>query len=85
MRDLGSPVHSRKLIETVMEVFAETASIVIVFKDDTPVACSLIVGFQDTLENPWASSLREYSRLSPNMLLYWAMLEYACDNGYSKV
>ena len=42
-----------------------------------------MVGFRDTLENPWASSLREYSRLSPNMLLYWTMLEYACDNGYS--
>jgi len=21
--------------------------------------------------------------LSPNMLLYWSMIEYACDNGYS--
>lgn len=82
MRDLGSPVHSRILIETVMEVFAETASIVIVSKDDTPIACSLIVGFKDILENPWASSLRDFSRLSPNMLLYWTMLAYACDNGY---
>ena len=41
------------------------------------------MGFKDTLENPWASALKEYSRLSPNMLLYWSMLEYACDNGFS--
>lgn len=82
MRDLGSPVHSKKLISNVLKQFSKNAKITIVNKDNKPVACSIIVGFKDTLENPWASSLREYSRLSPNMLLYWTMLEYACDNGY---
>ena len=52
------------------------------YKDDQPIACSLIIGFKDTMENPWASALRAYSRLSPNMLLYWTMLEYACDHGF---
>ena len=82
MRDLGSPVHSKKMISNVLEKFSENAKILIVKKNNTPMACSLIIGFKNTLENPWASSLREYSRLSPNMLLYWTMLEYACDNGY---
>ena len=81
MRDLGSPVHSQKLMRIVFEEFPKESRIVMVYKDDQPIACSLIVGFKDTLENPWASALREYSRLSPNMLLYWTMLEYACDNG----
>ena len=31
---------------------------------------------------PWASSLQVYNRLSPNMLLYWNLLEYAADNGF---
>jgi len=82
MRDLGSPLHSKKLIKHVLEEFSEKASIVLVYKDSEPLACSIIVGFNDTLENPWASALRQYNRLSPNMLLYWTMLEYACDNGY---
>ena len=82
MRDLGSPVHSKKLMECVLKGFPEKSRIVMVYKDIKPLACSLIVGFKDTLENPWASSLREYSRLAPNMLLYWTMLEYACDNGF---
>ncbi len=81
MRDLGSPVHSKKIIKNVIEEFFEKARIVIIYKEDQPIACSLIVKFIDALENPWASSLREYSRLSPNMLLYWTMLEYACDQG----
>jgi FemAB-related protein (PEP-CTERM system-associated) len=83
MRDLGSPVHSKKLIRNVLEEFPEKARIAVVYKDEQALACSLVVGFNDTLQNPWASALREYSRLSPNMSLYWTMLEYACDNGYS--
>ena len=81
MRDLGSPVHSKSLMKNVLEEFPKESRIIMVYKDDQPIACSLIVGFTDTLENPWASALRQYSRLSPNMLLYWTMLEYACDNG----
>ena len=83
MRDLGSPVHSKRLIENVLKEFPDKAKIVMIYKDNLPIACSLVVGFKDTLENPWASALRQYSRLSPNMLLYWTMLEYACDNGYN--
>jgi FemAB-related protein (PEP-CTERM system-associated) len=82
MRDLGSPVHSRDLIAQVLDVFSETARIVTIYKNNSPVACSVIVGFGDMLENPWASALREHSRLGPNMLLYWTMLEYACDKGF---
>jgi FemAB-related protein (PEP-CTERM system-associated) len=82
MKDLGSPVHSRNLMQNVLEEFPEESRIVIVYKDNKPLACSLVVGFKNTLENPWASALRQYSRLGPNMLLYWTMLEYACDNDF---
>ncbi|MBW1863923.1 MAG: GNAT family N-acetyltransferase [Deltaproteobacteria bacterium] len=82
MRDLGSPGHSRKLMQNVLKEFPDKSKIVMIYKDGQPLACSLMVGFKGTLENPWASALREYSRLSPNMLLYWTMLEHACDNGY---
>jgi serine/alanine adding enzyme len=83
MRDLGSPVHSKTLIRNVLEEFPDHAKIVMVYKSGQAVACSMVVGFKDTLENPWASALKGYSRLSPNMLLYWSMLEHACDNGYA--
>jgi len=32
----------------------------------------------------WASSLREYNRESPNMLLYWAFMERAIGDGVSQ-
>jgi hypothetical protein len=42
----------------------------------------LIVAFRDRIEIPWASSLRRFNRFSPNMLLYWTCLEFACTQGY---
>jgi len=82
MRDLGSPVHSIKLMRHVLSEFSECSKIVVIYKGKEPVATALVVGFEKVLRNPWASSLRKYASLSPNMLLYLRVLEYACDNGY---
>jgi hypothetical protein len=46
------------------------------------VASGFLVGFKGKLEIPWASSIRKYNRLGPNMLLYWSCLEFACDLGF---
>ena len=82
MRDLGSPVHSKRFVRAVSEELSERSKLVVVYHEKRPLACGMVIGCGDTLENPWASALHEYSRMSPNMLLYWAMLEYACDSGY---
>lgn len=81
MRDLGSPVHSKKLFENVIAAFPQT-KIFIIEKDSQPLAGGIVIGFKNTLFNPWASSLKEYSNLRPNTLLYWKLLEFACENGY---
>ena len=83
MRDLGSPVHAKKFIAAVINEFAHKARIFLVHKNDETYAASITLGCGNTLYNPWASSLRRYSASSPNMLLYWAMLEYACENDYT--
>ena len=82
MRDLGSPIHSITLMRRVLTEFSECSRIVAVYKGPEPVAAALVVGFDKVLSNPWASSLRKYASLGPNMLLYRSMLEYACDHGY---
>jgi hypothetical protein len=30
----------------------------------------------------FSSSLKEYNRFGPNMLLYWSVLKFACEKGY---
>lgn len=82
MRDLGSPVHSAKLMQQCLIEFPEHARIIAVYRSARPVAAALVVGFRNVLRNPWASSLREYASLGPNMLLYLRLLQHACDHGY---
>jgi FemAB-related protein (PEP-CTERM system-associated) len=82
MRDLGSPVHSPRLMRHVLEEFGARCRILLVYNSGEPVASALVIGSDKVLRNPWASSLRGYATLGPNMLLYLRMLEYACDQGY---
>jgi FemAB-related protein (PEP-CTERM system-associated) len=82
MRDLGTPVYSRALFENVLAEFPAHARIAAVYHGGQPVAAGLVVGFKGILEVPWASSLRSHNHLAPNMLLYWTMLEFACQAGY---
>jgi serine/alanine adding enzyme len=82
MRDLGSPVHSTGLMRNVLKEFSSDARLMVVYNGHSPVAASMVIGFRQILQNPWASALRKYSRMSPNMLLYWSMLSYGCDEGY---
>jgi serine/alanine adding enzyme len=82
MRDLGSPVHSKRLLRNVLLRFPDSASLFVVYGEGKAMAGSLTIGFRELLSNPWASALRRYSKDAPNMLLYWTMLEFACDRGY---
>jgi FemAB-related protein (PEP-CTERM system-associated) len=82
MRDLGSPVHSKKLFYNIAQQFRDNTKIGVVYFNSKPVASGMIVIFRDMIEIPWASSLRIYNRLSPNMLLYWSFLEYATKNRF---
>jgi serine/alanine adding enzyme len=83
MRDLGSPVHSKKMMAAMLHHYGAAARLFVVYKDTLPVACSLVAGFNKVLFNPWASFNKNYRACAPNMLLYWGMLEYAIANGYS--
>jgi serine/alanine adding enzyme len=82
MRDLGTPVYGRRFFRAIVEAFPKEARICVVYLGRQPVAAGFLYGFQNTLEIPWASSDRRHNRLSANMLLYSAALEYACREGY---
>jgi FemAB-related protein (PEP-CTERM system-associated) len=85
MRDLGSPVHGRRWIESVVEEYAERARVGVVYTPDgVPAAAGIVLMHSETVSIPWASSLRQYNNLSPNMLLYWTFLAYAADNGFKR-
>jgi FemAB-related protein (PEP-CTERM system-associated) len=85
MRDLGSPVHGRQWIESVVKYYAKNARVGIVYTPDgKPVAGGIILLHGETVSIPWASSLRQFNRFNPNMLLYWTFLSFSADRGFSR-
>ena len=81
MRDLGTPVYSSRLFEQTLALFPERARVFVVRQETRALAAAIAIRFRDTVLVPWASSLREFRQLCPNMLLYWAMLEDAVATG----
>ena len=83
MRDLGTPVYSKAFFKNILGEFPEATWICTAYtKEGIPVASGFLVAFKDRLEIPWASSLKEYNRFGPNMLLYWSVLKFACEKGF---
>jgi len=83
MRDLGTPVYSRRFFTEVLAAFPDTTRVFLVDSGDVTVAGAITLSHRDTLDNPWASSLREYRSLAPNTLMYWRMVEHAIETRHS--
>lgn len=87
MRDLGTPVMPRRFFQAVAEQFGDDALFAVAYHANKPIACG--AGFtwgsdsDREFEITWASSLREYNRISPNMLVYWELMKQIADNGVS--
>ena len=82
MRDLGTPVYSKLFFSNIMDCFTQDSRIIQVRLHGRPVSAAFLLGFRNTLEIPWASTIREVNHLSMNMLLYWEVLKYAVVNNY---
>lgn len=83
MRDLGTPVYSRRFFAAIAELVPDAVHLVLVTLDGQPAAAGLLLGHGTTLEIPWASSLRRFNRYGVNMLLYAEVLRYAVERGFT--
>lgn len=81
MRDLGSPVHSRRFFTTILEEFASDARLLLVRHGARTVAGAVVMIFRDRVLVPWASSLREWRSRCPGNLMYWEVIRSACEKG----
>ncbi|MCP4321403.1 MAG: FemAB family PEP-CTERM system-associated protein [Alteromonadales bacterium] len=81
MLRLGSPVHSKQWIESICEQYKEQCIFAVVKLDGVPVGAGIVLFSREKACIPWASTRAEYNRLSPNMMLYWALLKFVTDKG----
>lgn len=82
MRDLGTPVYSKKFFRSILDSFSEQASLAVVRHKGRPVAGGFLLGYNDKLEIPWASSLRSANPLGANMFMYRQILRTAIEQKY---
>ncbi len=82
MRDLGSPTHSKSWFSEINKSYDNNMVISIVKYQGQAIGAGIVLFNGEKASIPWASTKREFNRLSPNMLLYWSLLEYTTDHGY---
>ena len=83
MRDLGTPVYTKRFFAEVVRTFPDSSRIFVAHHEGRPVAASLVFWHRSMIEVPWASALRESNPLSANVLLYWHMLKFSIERGFS--
>ena len=81
MRDLGTPTLPRGFFECIAETFPNDVWIGCAYLHSRPVACGCGFRWSGEFEMTWASALRAYNQIAPNMLLYWAFMERAVNQG----
>jgi FemAB-related protein (PEP-CTERM system-associated) len=81
MHALGSPVHSKDLFHALCKAFGDQAVVAVTYFEGEVAAGGIVLKNGKNAAIPWASSLSEYNRLAPNMLLYWELLSHCANNG----
>ncbi len=82
MRDLGSPAHGLRFFERLADALGERAWIGVAYLGNVPVAAGFGIENGCEVEISWASALRRYQKISPNMTLYGAFIRRACEQGF---
>ena len=81
MHLLGSPTHSIKWFHALRESYQQNLLVGRVWFEGKIVGAGILLFSGNNVSIPWASTLRDYNRLAPNMLLYWNLLRVSCERG----
>ncbi len=81
MHQLGTPAYSPKIMAAILKFFPDITRIFVVRRNQLTLGAAFTWRYNGLVEIPWAATLQEYNRLSPNNLLYWAVLKYYCAEG----
>jgi lipid II:glycine glycyltransferase (peptidoglycan interpeptide bridge formation enzyme) len=77
MRDVGTPVLPKRFFSAIASELSDQVHFCTVEKDGRAIAAGCGFLWMGEFEITWAGSLREFSRMAPNMLLYWSLMEEA--------
>ena len=81
LRNLGTPVFSRRYLEVLKEAFGEDCEILAVTKGATDVAACLSFYFRDEVLPYYGGGTRAARELAGNDFMYWEVMERARQRG----
>lgn len=81
VRNLGTPVFSKRFFNTLMEEFREAAEITVVWHGERELAAVLSFRFRDAILPHYGGSLLEGRNFAANNFMYWDVLRRACERG----
>ena len=81
MRDLGSPVHGKNFFSAMASAFGDRMRVIVTRLEDQPVGGLIAIRFGETVNIPWASTLRSERRRCPNNQIYWEALRWSIEHG----
>lgn len=76
--DLGTPVHSKKYISSIIK-FHRTAKILVVYFDKIPVSAALMFIHRRTLYHPFTGTINRFKPTGINSVLYWEMIKHGTE------
>ena len=82
MRDLGTPVYGKSFFKQIFQTFPDNAKIAIARLNGEAVGTGFLIGNGQTMEIPWASTLRKVNKIGVNMFLYWNILTSCIEQKY---
>ena len=85
MHDLGTPAHSASFFRHVVNEFPNSTRMVLVRHKGRPIAATLLLLRDRILVCGWGASLKEYLWCEPNDLLYWEVIRYGCQQGFTEI
>jgi FemAB-related protein (PEP-CTERM system-associated) len=84
VRNLGTPVFSKRFFETLLDEFGDAAEIMVVRHQSKAIAGVLSFRFRDTIQPHYGGSLPEGRQFGANNFMYWEVLRTACERGLQK-
>jgi len=83
LRSLGTPVFSRKYLETLLKVFGSSCEVLTIVHEGQPVASVLSFLFRDEVLPYYGGSTPKARSVAANDFMYWEVMERARQAGRS--
>ena len=83
LRNLGTPVFPFRFFQAIQQEFGEQCKIFSVWYEEKMVAGVLTFFYNQTILPYYGGALREYRSFAVNDFMYWELMRYGAEHGYT--